>query len=186
MKKPGFTFIEVLVVFSIVALVVPSIFAIIFAVLREQTKILRLSTAKREGDYALNIMGSVIRNRALSIHSDSPTDDTNQVCRKVESVSAGSLYFKDDTGAWFGYYSSSNKISSASSVIATPLVLNSANTYIDNFSIGCERSAAYSYPAVSISFDICYKTQTGNCSSTRPEEISTLHYQSKVSLRNSY
>lgn len=186
MKKPGFTFVEILVVFSVVALVIPSIFAIIFAIFREQAKILRLSTAKREGDYVLNIISNVIRNRALSIHSGSPVDDTNEVCKEVESLSSSSLYLRDVTGAWFGYSFSANKISSSSSVTAVPLDLNSSNTYIDNFSIGCEKSAAYSYPSVSISFDICYKTLSGDCTSTRPEEISSLHYQSKIRLRNSY
>lgn len=186
MKKKGFTLVEMLVVFSVIALVIPSIFAIIFTVIREQAKILRLSTAKREGDYALNLINNQIRNRALSIHSDSPADATNEICRDVETVSSSSLYFKDERDAWFGYYSSSNKISSSSSVIASPLELTSANTYVDNFSIGCEKTAAYSYPSVSIAFDICYKTVSGNCSSARPEEISTLHYQSKIGLRNSY
>jgi type II secretory pathway pseudopilin PulG len=186
MKKKGFTFIEVLVVFSIIALVIPAVFAVIFAVFREQTKILRLSTAKRQGDYVLNLIGYNIRNRAFSIHSGSPADDTNEVCKNIQTVTASSLFFKDDTGAWFGYYLTNNKISSSSSVIVTPLDLTSANTYISNFSIGCEKSVAYSYPSTSISFDICYKTQAGDCTSTRPEEISTLHYQSKISLRNSY
>lgn len=198
MKKKSFTFIEMIVVISIVSLVIPSIFAIIFAILREQVKIVRMSIVKREGDYALNLITNTIRNNALSVHTDHPVTDSNEICKTANNQatpSAYPLFFKNKTGDWFGYGIISNKISSYSSYVIptitvsptsafTSLELTSLNTSIQNFLIGCSNSYAYGLPVVSISFDICYKTSSGDCVSSRPEEIVNLHYQTKIRLRN--
>ena len=185
MQKKTFPLIEIIVVISVIALVMPAIFAIVFGILRQQTKIYRLSTVKKEGDFILNIIGATIRNNALTIYSSSPPDDTNGVCQIVESYpSSSSLFFEDQWGSWFGFSESTNRISSSASVLASPLILNSEKTLVSNFAISCDRLVTYSPAVVSLSFDICYSTASGSCISSRPEETASLHYATKIKLRN--
>lgn len=185
MEKKGFTFIETLVVVLTLALIVPTIFTIVFTILRGQTKTIRLSQSKREGDYALNLITNTIRNRAISIYSGIPPSDSNIVCDSVGlTYNGSSLYFQDEAGKSFGYLlNADNTIATSSSTYALTS-LTSTNTYVENFGIGCENKSSYGNPLITISFDICFKTASGNCSTSRPEESSTLQYSTKIRLRS--
>lgn len=181
----GFTLIEMIVVIAVIAVTLPSVFAIVFTIVRQQTKIYRISKVKKEGDYILNLISNAIKNSAVSIHSSSPATTLNEICLLVQSPApTTSLYFQDSTNNWFGYLSASNTISSASSNLGSPAALNSNIILINNFSIGCEKTASFSNANILFSFDICYNTGSGLCTSTRPEETASLHYQTRVKMRN--
>lgn len=183
MKKRGFTLIEIVVVIAVVALVVPAIVAILLGILREQTKIYRLSTVKKEGDNILTVMNTNIRNNALTIHSSSPPDETNIVCQNIElSDPSSSLFFQNIEGNWFGFSASASAVTSTSAGLA--LNLNSNKTAISNLIFTCIRNAAYSPALVSVSFDICYAQSPGICAAGRGEETASLHYQTRIKLRN--
>lgn len=184
MKKKGFTLIEMVVVIAVVALTVPAIFAIVFGLLREQTKIHRLSTVKQNGDFILNTIGTTIRSNALSVHAFTPATDDNAVCRIVESYSDSTLFFRDALGDTFGFSASDSAVTSSSASLGSSTLLNSEKTVVSNFSLSCEKTAAYSPALVSVSFDICYAATLGSCSVDRAEETATLHYQTKIKLRN--
>jgi len=179
--KKSFTLIEMIVVLAIVGLVMPVIFAIIFGLARQQTKIYRLSEVKRQGNYVLNNTAVLIRNNAKSIHSTQPP--SAEQCATVDSLysSNNSLYFLDKNDRWFGFKLTSNKISSES---GNPADLTSTKVVVSGLTIGCKRTTLYSPATVSLSFDICYATGVGTCASSRPEETATLHYQTKIKLRN--
>jgi competence protein ComGC len=184
MFKKSFTLIEMVVVVAIVGLVVPAIFAIIFGILREQTKINKLVTVKAEGDYILNIVANSIRSNAFSIHSANPPSDANLVCDVSASSNPGPLYFQDPDGGWFGYSVTGDTVASESSALTEPAGLNSEQTIISNFTLNCSRVNSYAAPVISLAFDICFKTGTGICTSSRVEETAQLHYQTKIKLRN--
>ena len=187
MKKRlvGFTLIEMIVVIAVIAITLPSIYVIIFGIVRQQTKIYRISKVKKEGDYILNIISNIIKNNAVSIHSTFPATDLNEVCKNVpSSETATSLYFQDSTNNWFGFSLTSNTISSASSKLGSPIALNSNKILFNNFSIGCEKTASFSKANIFLIFNICYDTGSGLCTSTRPEETASLHYQTRVKMRN--
>ena len=179
----SFTFIEMVVVIGVIGLALPVLFAIIFAILQQQTKIYRLSQAKREGDYALNVMENIIRNSALSIHNNQPPSDQNKVCvDNGSSFSNTPIYFQDKNtlGTWSSFILENEKIASKSS--NPPNIntyLTSSKVKITNFSISCQGKGLYSSPVVNISFTIQYNT-----TSTRPEETAFLNYQTKVKLRS--
>lgn len=183
--KKGFTLIEMIVVIAVISMTLPSIFAITFGIARQQNKIYRISKVKEEGDYVLNTLTNTIKNNAVSIHSSSPATSLNEICLLVESPApTTSLYFQDSYNNWFGYSLASNVISSASSNLGSPIALNSNKVLINNFSIGCEKTTSFSNATISLSFDICYDTGGKLCTSTRPEETASLHYQTKVKMRN--
>lgn len=184
----AFTLIETIVVIVIIGLVMPLIFAIIFGLVREQTKIFRISQVKREGDYILNATSSLIKNNAQSIHSAGPPSDANERCKNIETYTSSNyrLIFKDKQDYWFRilWDEPNEKISSYSSSTATSTDFNSTSVLIENFEIRCDKTSLYAPATVSISFNVCYKTSAGDCTSGTPEEIATLHYQTKIKLRN--
>lgn len=187
--KKSFTLIETIVVIIIIGLVMPAIFAIIFGIVREQTKITRLSQVKREGDYILNTVSTLIKNNAISIHYPNAPTDANEKCKIVEEypligTTIDRLVFKDKSQYWFRILWSANKIASYSSGTTSSIDLNSSGVLINNFLISCSRDSTYSPATVTLEFDICYKTSLGTCSGSNPEESATLHYQTKVKLRN--
>jgi len=190
--KRSFTLIETIVVVAVIGLTLPVLFAIIFTLIKQQVKIYRLSQVKREGDYVINLMENTIRNRAISIHSDTPTE-VNIVCKGVVGSylysSTSSLYFRDKDKQWFGYLFDSDSIASKSADLDNPLnvltsALTSSKTIVYNFSISCSRNTIYSPPSVSFDFDVCFVTGAGICTSTRPEEIASIHYQTRIKLRS--
>ncbi|MDO9028367.1 MAG: hypothetical protein Q7U68_05865, partial [Candidatus Roizmanbacteria bacterium] len=114
-----------------------------------------------------------------------PPNDANIICKNIEtSPSASSLYFLDKNKQWFGYLATSNSVASTSANLASPINLTSTKTRIENFSISCSRNTIYSPPSVSFDFNICYVTGAGVCTSTRPEETTELHYQTRIKLRS--
>jgi len=182
----GFTLIETIVFVAVIGLTLPVLFAIILTLMRQQIKIYRLSQIKRGGDYLINIMENTIKNRAITIHSATPSDE-NTVCGDagIPYSSTSSLYFLDKDKQWFGYLFDSNSITSNSADLTNPSIdLTSGKTLVSNFSISCSRNSLNSPALILLSFDICYDTGSGVCTSTRPEEITSIHYQTRIKLRN--
>jgi len=188
--KKSFTLIETIVVIAVIGLTLPVLFATILTLMRQQIKIYRLSQVKREGDYIINLMENTIRNRAVTVHSGQPTDN-NLVCQDGDyNPPSGALYFLDEDKQWFGYLFENNSIASKSAdldnlpdILTFPLT--SSKILVDNtFSISCSRTSAYLPVSILLDFDICYYTGAGICTSSRPEEITSLHYQMRVKLRN--
>jgi prepilin-type N-terminal cleavage/methylation domain-containing protein len=187
-KNFGFTLIEIVIVISIIAVIIPTIFAIIYSIMREQVKIFTLTQVKREGDNALNIMTTLIRNSAVTVHSGPPTDN-NVVCTKSTETwplnSTDPLYFQDRYGDWFSFIAVSDaqnqeryKISSDSSGLNDVDLTSFSNTNVQDFKISCQGTAENSPPLISISYVINQLSQTN-----REEDIASLNYQTKVKLR---
>lgn len=199
--KKSFTFIEMVVVISIMLLIVPTLFSVIFTIIREQTRVIKLAIVKREGDYLINSIANTIRNEAISVHSFRPPSDQNLICNNAynTSTSSAALYFKNKENGWFGYIQDVSNLSSLSAQFIKPsvydsipspsptpinYVLNSLNTKVRNFTIGCKTNYAYGFPLINISFDICFKTPLGYCDTPNPEENINLHYETNIKLRN--
>ena len=186
MKKRSFTLIETIVVVAVIGITMPVLFVIIFALMRQQVKIYRLSQIKREGDYLINQMENTIKDNAMTIHSGTPPTDLNIVCKDALSSysSNSSLYFFDKNNNWFGYLfqTGSDTIASASAFPYEPLT--SSKILVSAFTISCVRNSIYSSAIILLNFDVCFDTGAGECTSTRPEETSSIHYQTRIKLRN--
>lgn len=176
--KSGFTFIEILVTVGVVGFVLPVIFAIVFTIFRQQTKIYRLNEIKKQGDYILNL-SKVLITSSTGIYSEAAL--TNLKCdgtagnQSYSSVSGNNFYFKDKNSAAINIFLSNGQIATG------PSNLNMTNNrvVVENYQISCENSSVISRPLVKIKFDIRYNT-----TSTRSEDTASLSYQSGYKLRN--
>jgi len=183
--KKGFTLIETLVVIAVIGITLPILISIILILMRQQLKIYRLSQVKKEGDYIISIIQATVKDQAFTIHNAKPASESNIVCDDPATgpySSTSSLYFLDKNSNWFGYEFINDSIASSSSLTSNNLT--SSKILVESFSISCLRNKIFSPPYIMFSFDVCYYTGGGGCDSTRPEETATLHYQSRVKLRN--
>lgn len=182
--KKSFTLIETIVVLSIILLIIPIIYIIIFNLVQQQIKVYRLTTIKNEGDYIINTLNYLIRNEATAIYSSIPADDTTRVCLTSDysPTPENGLYFLNKSNNLFRIFLDNNKIASQST---STIYLNSDKTMIDNFNIICQSgNDIYSSPIVIINFNICFKNSNSQCSSNKAEEINNLYYQTAIKLRS--
>lgn len=183
--KKGFTLIETLVVIAVISITLPVLISIILILMRQQLRIYRLAQVKKEGDYLISIMETTIKDEAVSIHSGQPASESNIVCSDplIPHSPTSSLYFLDKNNNWFGYEFGGDSIASSSSLVSNNLT--SSKILVQSFSITCSKNKIYSSPSIIFSFDVCYDNAgAGSCNSTRPEEQVSIHYQTRIKLRN--
>ncbi len=188
-RKKSFTLIEIIVVVAVIGLTLPAVFAIIFSILQQQIKIYRLSEVKRQGDYVLSNLENTIRNSAMEIYSDEALSSANEKCASSGTSypspdNGEEFYFKNQFGQWFQFlvFDTEYQIASQSAVL-TKIYLTTSKVRMEDFSISCSRSARYSPPIVTVSFNICYNNNN-SCTSARHEEVASMTYKTQIKLRS--
>jgi prepilin-type N-terminal cleavage/methylation domain-containing protein len=179
--RKGFTFIEMMVVVVVLSVALPAIFTIALIIFRQQLKVFALQTVKREGDVALSVLQVNLKNSAVSVHTTYPATDANETCTATSAVptTISPMIFRDDFNNSFYFPLNGGSLSSASSVLGTPVSLTDPSVAIQNFTMSCNRPSTATTPIVSISYDVVYNT-----ASTRTEDTAKLHYATKIKLRN--
>lgn len=185
-RSKGFTLIEMIVAIAVISLIMPTVFEIFYAIMRQQIRIYRLSEIKRQGDYVLSVLETTIRNNAISTHTAQAVSSADEICKNADSTSSPSrMYFRDKSGGWFSFSLTSNQVASDSA--STNRTLTTDKVRIEGLSISCTRSALFSTPVVGVGFKICYRYSAVSTCSTAPnriEEVATLDYRTNVKLRN--
>jgi len=183
--KSAFTFIEVIVVIAVLAVVLPAIFSIVFVIVKQQAKIYKLSEVKRQGDFAVSSMTSLIRNYAAELYSDALVNKTCDTAGSSDTLP----YFQDkyNSASYFHYVLSNNAIASNSSVANVSGNLTNANVRIEQLNgeeiVQCTKSNAYSNPVILIQFKICYNDGSPSCSAVPAVDSASLDYTTQVSMR---
>lgn len=188
--KNSFTFIETLVVISVIGLIFPVVISILFVILQQQMKIFRLTEVKRQGDQIVNVLENAIKNNAYNIY-DGPIEICEADTANPFPHSGTPTSFRDKYNSEFSINYATPNLSISYPLPPPPAPtfsfaqgqLNSSRIIIESYSISCNRAAIYSEPLVSVNFTICYNI-SGSCVSTRPEETAVLEYQTSIKLRS--
>jgi prepilin-type N-terminal cleavage/methylation domain-containing protein len=183
--KKGFTLVEVIVVIAIMALVLPAVYALVFAVLKEQVRLYRLTEVKRQGDAVVTLATDLIRNNAYQVYDNA----TNlQVCVTNDFTpdpdDGSTMYFKSQSGKNFQIFLNSPanqdsgpiKLKSDDTTIANGDITNS-KVVVTSFHMTCTRGSIYGPPVINFNFTIQYNT-------TNTHDTLPLTYRQKVVLRN--
>jgi len=188
-NSPSFTLIETIIVVGITGMVMPLIFSIVFIILQEQSKIIRLQEVKKQGDFIMSSMKTTIKNYGSTIYSEAAM--TNEMCATQGSQypalggnDGTAFYFKDRYGNRFNYYrvaiaglTNVYKISSSSA--ATTVDLSNSKVNISAFSLSCNRESIFSPPIIKLSLTVSYNT-----TSTRAEDVASLIYNTNIKLKS--
>ncbi len=160
----GFTLIEIMVVVGVLALTLPMVLTILFSVLSQQVRIMRLTQVRNEGDTIASVIRNTIINNATRIESNSG----EPVCKDVGSLTMNTMRFLDVDGNWFSFLfdnSNGGRLASHSASLPGGLPLHSDKIAIADYQIMCERTTVFQPPVITITFDVIYYS-----SSTRVEE----------------
>jgi len=171
-RRSGFTLIEILVVFSILAIIFVAASNMFFSILRGTTKTKTMQLVKQNGDYALSLMMRMIRNaRNISAYG--------QTFLTITNPDGGTTVFScEDLDA-----DGNNEIASKSgsllppeSLISTDVRVVTTDCYV--FTI-TEGESGIKPDTVAIDFDL-----SAAVTSDRPEEQAQVKFKTTVSLRN--
>ncbi|OGK14619.1 hypothetical protein A3C98_00120 [Candidatus Roizmanbacteria bacterium RIFCSPHIGHO2_02_FULL_37_15] len=186
--KKGFTFVETLVVISVLGIVLPIVFTVLYVILQHQIRIFRVTEVKRIGDNIIQVLETNIQNYAYTIY-----DGLTEICDANPAIPFPHIgdptSFRDKYKSPFSIEHNPPDLIISYPAIVPPAPtfafsqgqLNSSKIEVTSFSISCNRASIYSPPVVSISFRICYKIGS-NCLTPRPEERVFLDYQSSIIL----
>ena len=181
-KQKGFTMIEMLIVISLFIILLPTIFAILSTILRQQLRMYKIVEAKRQGDAALAFMKERILREGIAIknssgattYCESATPPNNQYATsngadfRFQLIPNGSQYYYfRQTGTRIDYVTTSP-------ALTTSLTANTVQ--VSNFQISCFRRTLNSPPMIQISYTV---TTTDNTSTI------SLPYKTKVRLLSS-
>ncbi len=167
-----------IIVVGITGLILPVVFSIVFVILQQQTKIIRLQEVKRQGDFVLSSMKTAIKNSAVQIYNNpGGTEQCNLLIPTYGPQDGDTFYFKDKIGNYFKYYLNAEKISSYSAAVTSDLTNNKVK--ISLFSISCQRQSIYSPAIVTLSVKLEYNT-----TSVRSEDTAELTYNTNIKLKS--
>ncbi len=196
----GFTLIEIIVVVGVIALALPALFSVLFVVLQQQVKVTRLNEVKKEGDAVLQLVEAKIKDNAQTIwgcadnlQCDGPENPITTICTSgTPPDNAG--YVKKFNWAssgpnnnWFAFLPDGENSSIQYITSSGITTITSPKVIVDflSFSVTCNKKSTYSNPTVTLSFNICYRTN-GNydsCSNVPPEDLVQLTYRTNIVLR---
>lgn len=178
----GYTLIELIVVVTMLGLIMPAIFNILYAILQQQLKVYRITETKRQGDYILELMKEKITRETATIYT--PGAPNTPRCSTVNSTftsltSGADFHFAYELGGNFWFYRSGNNLLYGDSNVlpGSPSTLNNTKVRISNFTISCFRRATVTL--VGFAYDVTFYDATPSTE----EGTVRLHYVSKVKLR---
>jgi len=168
LRTHGFTLIEILIVFGILAATATVILSIIFVTLRVSKKSDLLLTIKQNGD---NAMSQMVKGVRYAKSLDSACSATNAPIKITSLTDNTQTTFTCTTG-------SSGTISST--IAANTVSLIDTNTIsVTNCSFTCFQATPSDPPTISIGFTLSSKN-----ANSLVETTGTIPFQTSVTMRN--
>jgi len=170
MKKCGFTLVEILVAISVLAIIMVVGSNMFFTILKGTSKTKVLTEVKQNGDYALNVMGRMIRNGKIGAGECGENPDQITITNPDNGITTFHCCGNPPMVA-----SKSGSLTCEQARLTSNKVQVSSSC--DDF-ISCTPTVG-GPPVVTINFTL---QQAGTAS--RPEEEATVSFQTTVVLRN--
>jgi len=175
MKKNGFTLIEIMVVVGILGIIAAIGSGAFFSILRGSTKTKTLQMVKQNGDYAISVMGRMIRN-ARKIEFPTITGESSFIT--IKNPDGGTTTFKCCEVGFDALIASES-----GSLVCQDARLTSSEVKIENcsgvFNLLDVGQPGVKPAVVKINFNL---KQAGTAS--RPEEQAVVNFQTTITLRN--
>jgi len=190
-RYKGFTLIEIIVVMGVLAILLPTVFSVIYIIMQQQLRTYKLIDTKKQGDMIMSYMKESIARDAVGISNSIGINQCNTAggaysestdfffVLQTNSPSDMFTFRTNASGAFiYEHYIYDNASGIFISDFSTNL--NNPNTVeVSNFLLECLKRDNNSFPIVSFSYDATYLDNTP----TLQEGVVTLHYQTKVKLR---
>lgn len=188
MRKKAFTLIEMLIVLTVVAILIPTVFSIVFVIMRQQVRIYRVIETRRQGDSVLTfIKDRLVRSKQITNYPASPSLTPYCATAGATYTSTGGTdiaFLDNDDNRYILYLDSVND-----NLMFRPLLPNGTPTgtansvnnnlvAISDFQVSCARRAQEGSPLISVSYTIEFKDNTAVEDGTVE-----LQYQTKIKLR---
>lgn len=188
MKRKAFTLIEMLIVLTVVSILIPTVFSIVYVIMRQQVRIYRVIETRRQGDSVLTfIKDRMVRSKQITNNPSSPpyTPRCATVGPPVTSSNnttedAFDIAFLDNDDNRYRIYLNKTTgnlmFQPLPGGTATPI--NNNLVSVSSFVITCARRAQEGAPLISISYTIQFKDTTAV-----EDVVVSLPYQTKIKLR---
>lgn len=175
-----------LIVLTVVAILIPTVFSIVFVIMRQQVRIYRVVEARRQGDSVLTFMKDrIVRSKQMTSYNGTST--FTPLCATVGPVFASNtgatnVAFLDNDDNRYRLYLASDNLMFATvnpngtNGTATPV--NNNLVTISNLIIRCARKADTGAPLISITYTVTFKDTTAVA-----DNIPPLEYHTKIKLR---
>lgn len=152
--KKRFTLIEMLIVLTVVAIVLPTVFTIVIVIMRQQVRIYKV-VETRQGDYILTfIKDRLVRsNQMLDYPASTPPCYLAPSTSPATDGSTVSFLGNDDVEYRIFSQTSggtTNLMFASPANSATPITINNNLVDITNFSVQCGRRAGLGSPLINV------------------------------------
>lgn len=188
MKKlnKGYTLVEMIAVVTIIAIILPTIFSILYVILQQQLKVSRIIKTKQQGDAILTFVKEKVSRNAVSIKDSSSIVKCAFVNESYSSNIGSDFIFADNSvpSSDFNFSILSGVLSYRGKLQVGGIIttgLHDSSVSISNFNISCYKKNGNSKTLVSITYNISPKD---NASASVSQGQITLPYQTVILMRN--
>lgn len=183
----GYTLIEVLIVITILGIIMPAVFSILYVILQQQAKIAEMTEVKRQGDYVMQFMKEKITREASGVRNDpdglSGADAGSNVCNTTTTSSLNSVNGDEfvligkPPNLDFQFTNDGSQVFFDQNGIQT--ALNDTRVTINNFNMSCSWRSLYTPPMIGFSYEVTFNRANPDAELG----ITKMYYQSKFMLR---
>lgn len=170
----AFTLIEVIVVISTLAFILPIVTIMLFIILRQQLTVARMTEVKRQGDQAISFMQNKINAQAEYMYNNSGV----RVCEARQVTPTAVSYFTDSRDSTMIKFE--RNIDDGVLIFNDNTPMTSSKVYVEGFTMQCVRSDTFTHPIVGIDFSM---VAGGNISDAE-KEATRLYFSTKSIVRN--
>lgn len=157
----SFTLIELIVAVGVTALILPAVFAIFFAIIRQQLVLIAYQTIKQEGDSVQRNIKNILQQRAVYMTDSTYSSLTSEeVCPFLTTPTptfAPDLYIVDREGQRIHLFptpTSTSVTHVASASAAKTYLLSSDQVSVSNMGFSCYRLNEFTPPIITTSYTV--------------------------------